>query len=246
MPKGFMAWIQPVEGSGGEHPDHELPGGGGRWGDHPSQGLPGFPGAPGHPGHLPSRPGRPVDPGYGRPGGGVDPGYGIEGGEDEAGQLPVWPLDPEHPDVGLPPVAGQPLPPTDPPPGTVWPPLDLPGVPEGKAIVLAAIISSTGHKTMRYIVVDVPEGGGEHPDQGLPDDGSTPGGEIPEHPDQGFPSPQPPRPGQRPPQPGQGLPGQGRPPTAGQLPGQGGRPPQAGQLPSGQRPGQPPRPQPKR
>jgi hypothetical protein len=228
MAQGFMAWIQPVDQ--GAHPDQGLPGGsGGRWGDHPSHGLPGFPGAPGHPGHLPARPGRPTDPGYG-----IE-----EGGEGEdAGQLPVWPIDPEHPDVGLPPVAGQPLPPTDPPPGTVWPPLEIPGVPEGKAIVLAAIISSTGHKTMRYIVVDVPEGGPVDPGYGVEE-----GGEAP---DQGLPQPQPPRPGQRPPQPGQGLPGQRpgqRPPTAGQLPGQGGRPPQAGQLPT--RPGAPQRPQPK-
>jgi collagen type IV alpha len=223
MAQGFMAWIQPVDSQQGGHPDQGLPGGRPGWGggEHPSHGLPGFPGAPGHPGHLPARPGRPTDP-----------GYGIEEGGEEAGQLPVWPLDPEHPDVGLPPVAGQPLPPTDPPPGTVWPPLELPGVPEGKAIVLAAIISSTGHKTMRYIVVDVPEGG--YPDQGLPGEGE-------EHPDQGLPSPQPPRPGQRPPQPGQGLPGQ-RPPARPDQGLPGGRPPQAGQLP-GRNP--PVRPQPK-
>jgi|SRR5580704_16702864 hypothetical protein len=229
MAQGFMAYIQPIDQ--GSHPDQGLPGG------RPGRpGLPGHPGAPGHPGHLPSRPGRPVDPGYG-----VEGPDG--GGDEEAGQLPVWPLDPEHPDVGLPPVAGQPLPPTDPPPGTIWPPLPPDaGIPEGKALVLAALISSTGHHVMRYIVVDVPEGSGGYPDQGLPGEGEE-GGESP---DQGLPSPQPPRPGQRPPQPGQGLPGQRpgqRPPTAGQLPGQGGRPPQAGQLPT--RPGAPPRPQPK-
>jgi collagen type IV alpha len=222
MPQGFMAWIQPVDGS---HPDQGLPGGRPGRPARPDQGLPGFPGAPGHPGHHPSRPGRPTDP-----------DYGVDEGEDnpEAGQLPVWPLDPEHPDVGLPPVPGQPLPPTDPPPGTVWPPLEIPGVPEGKAIVLAAIISSTGHKTMRYIVVDVPEGGPTDPDYGVDE------GEQPEHPDQGLPS----RPGQRPPQAGQPLPRPpGRPPTAGQLPSGGQRPPQAGQLPT--RPGAPARPQPK-
>jgi hypothetical protein len=229
MAQGFYAYIQPVNQDA--HPDQGLPGGrpgrpidpsfGWGGGEHPSHGLPGFPGAPGHPGHLPARPGRPTDP-----------GYGIEEGGEEAGQLPVWPLDPEHPDVGLPPVAGQPLPPTDPPPGTVWPPLELPGVPEGKAIVLAAIISSTGHKTMRYIVVDVPEGHPVDPDYGV-DEGAEVGG---------GPAPQPPRPGV-PPRPGQGLPGQrppGRPDQG--LPGGGGRPPQAGQLP-GRNP--PVRPQPK-
>jgi hypothetical protein len=195
--QGQLAYIQFLDQ--GQHPDQGLPGG---RPPRPGQGLPGHPGAPGHPGHLPARPGRPVDPDYG-----VE-----EGGEGDVGQLPVWPLDPEHPDVGLPPVAGQPLPPTDPPPGTVWPPLDLPGVPEGKAIVLAALISSTGHHVMRYIVVDIPEGG--QPDQGLPGEGE-------EHPDQGLPG--------RPPQPGQGLP---RPPVAG-------RPPQPGQGLPGQRP-QPP------
>jgi len=208
MAQGFLAYITPIDQ--GVHPDQGLPGRPPR----PGQGLPGHPGAPGHPGHLPSRPGRPVDPGYG-----VEGPDG--GGDEEAGQLPVWPLDPEHPDVGLPPVAGQPLPPTDPPPGTIWPPLPPDaGIPEGKALVLAALISSTGHHVMRYIVVDVPEGSGGYPDQGLPGEGE----ESPEHPEV-----QPPRPGQRPPQPGQGLP---RPPVQG-------RPPQPGQ-PLPRPPGQPP------
>ena len=215
----------PDQGFNPDHPSQGLPGGG-RWsgGLHPDQGLPGFPGAPGHPGHLPARPGRPVDPDY---------GVG-EGGE--AGQLPVWPLDPEHPDTGLPPVAGHPLPPIDPPPGTIWPPLP-PSVPAGKALVLV-FISGVGY---RYTVLTVPEHetdpdygvDEEHPDQGLP------GGE---HPDQGLP---PQRPGQRPPVAGQPLPPTGRPPQPGQgLPGQrpGQRPPQAGQLPGRVPPG---RPQPK-
>jgi len=221
--QGSWAYITWFDQPSGGHPDQGLPGSGRPgWGggEHPSHGLPGFPGAPGHPGHLPARPGRPTDPGYG-----IE-----EGGGEDVGQLPVWPLDPEHPDVGLPPVAGQPLPPVDPPPGTVWPPLDLPGVPEGKALVLAAVVSSTGHKKMHYFVVDVPE----HPVD--PDYGV---GE--EHPDQGLPSPQPPRPGV-PPRPGQGLPGQRPPARPDQgLPG-GGRPPTAGQLP-GRTP--PARPQPK-
>lgn len=174
----------------------------GGWGDeHPDQGLPGFPGAPGHPGHLPARPGRPVDPGYGRPGGGGGrpphvgnrppgsggwggghPDQGLPGGGGgEAGQLPVWPLGP---DQGLPPIAGQPLPPTNPPPGTVWPPLPPEAeIPAGKALVLAAI-KGVGY---RYIVVEIEP---PHPDQGLPSEPGT------EHPDQGLPETDPPAPGQ--------------------------------------------------
>jgi hypothetical protein len=235
MPYAYIEFVRPEwERPGSGHPDHGFnpdhpsqggPGGRPGWGggEHPGQGLPGFPGAPGHPGHLPAR---------GRP---VDPGYGVEEGSGEAGQLPVWPLDPEHPDTGLPPVPGHPLPPIDPPPGTIWPPLP-PSVPAGKALVLV-FISGVGY---RYAVLTIPEPDTdpdygvdeEHPDQGLP------GGE---HPGQGLPGP-----GQRPPVPGQPLPPTGRPPQPGQgLPGQrpGQRPPTAGQLP-GQAP-RPPRPQPK-
>lgn len=219
--------VDPGYGISGEHPDQGLPGGGGRWsGEHPSQGLPGFPGAPGHPGHLPARPSRPTDP-----------GYGVDEGSGEAGQLPVWPLDPEHPDTGLPPVPGHPLPPIDPPPGTVWPPLP-PSVPAGKALVLV-FISGVGY---RYTVVTIPEHETD-PDYGVDEgagaDQGLPGGE---HPDQGLP---PQRPGARPPVAGQPLPPTGRPPQPGQgLPGQrpGQRPPTAGQLP-GRTP--PARPQPK-
>jgi hypothetical protein len=171
---------------GGEHPDQGLPGG--EWGgEHPDQGLPGDPDSPGHPGHLPSRPGgggRPPRPDQGLPGGRPGgrpprPDQGLPGGGGgDPGQLPVWPVGP---DQGLPPIAGQPLPPTDPPPGTVWPPITgIPEVPEGKALVLAAIISSTGKRTKHYFVVNIPApdqglpDGGEHPDQGLPPDAETP------------------------------------------------------------------------
>jgi len=163
---------------------------------HPDQGLPGHPGRPPrppggrpidpgfgwgggeHPGNRPpgSFPGRPVDPGFGRPGAGgrpVDPGYGvdIEGGGGSAGQLPVWPVDPDHPVA--PPIAGHPLPPVNPPPGAVWPPLP-PSVPEGKVIALVAI-SGVGY---RYVVLTVPP---PKPDHGLP---PSPGA-----PDQGLPQP---------------------------------------------------------
>lgn len=187
MAQGFMAWIQPTEGGG--HPDQGLPGGGGR-----------------------------VDPGYGRPGGGpVDPGWGIPGGRPPhisggparpgfspghpdntlpggGEEPPVWPIDPDRPSHGLPPVPGHPLPPTDPPPGTIWPPLppEL-NLPPGKAIVLV-LISGVGY---RYAVIEIEPG---HPDNTLPDEGE--GGEEPH--------PQPPRPGAGLPQP------PGRPPTAGQ------------------------------
>jgi len=143
-----LAWVQFLDASGrpidpgfgvGEggpgapgYPDQGLPGGG-RPGHLPAWGAgrpidPGFGwgGRPGRPpvdpdyewGGRPDRPGRPghpIAPG-GRPG--VDPGWGVgeSGGEGEAGQLPIWPLGPEH---GLPPIPGQPLPPIDPPPGTV-------------------------------------------------------------------------------------------------------------------------------
>ena len=237
-----LAYIQFIEGP--ERPTD--PGYGIDEGARPGQGLPG---SPGRPGHLPARPGRPVDPGYGwggerpshpiAPGGGrpVDPGYGvdIEGGGG-AGQLPVWPVDPDHPIA--PPSPGHPLPPVDPPPGAVWPPLP-PSVPEGKVIALVAI-SGVGY---RYVVLEVPEHpvdpgygvGTEHPDQGLPPTGRPP------RPDQGLPG--------RPARPDQGLPPTGRPPVAGQplpRPPGGQRPPTAGQpLPRPPvRPGQPLPPEP--
>lgn len=201
MAQGSWAYIQFVDGppgSGGEHPDQGLPGG--------RPGRPGGGGRPPRPGHLPSH-------GGGRPGG-VDPGYGVDEGDGEHVEPPIWELGP---DQGLPPVAGHPLPPTDPPPGTVWPPLPPDVEVSGRALALVAI-EGVGY---RYIVVDLkPDEGGEAPDQGLPDEGEE-GGEAP---DQGLPG-QPPRPGNRPPgsgappRPDQGLPGQRpgqRPPTAGQ------------------------------
>jgi hypothetical protein len=217
-----LAYIQFIEGP--ERPERPTdPGYGIDEGARPGQGLPG---SPGRPGHLPARPGRPIDPGFGwgggerpshpiAPGGSrpVDPGYGvdIEGGGGSAGQLPVWPVDPDHPIA--PPTPGHPLPPVDPPPGTIWPPLP-PSVPEGKVIALVAI-SGVGY---RYVVLEVPQHpavdpgygvGTEHPDQGLPPGGRPP---RPERPSQGLP------PTGRPPVAGQPLPPQrpGVPPTAGQ------------------------------
>jgi hypothetical protein len=208
---GYWAYIQPAGGGGGRpdqgfdpnYPDQGLPGGGGEgiWGPspgHPDQGLPpNWGGWPGHPDQGLPGGGRPIDPGFGhgrppqaghlpsRPGGRpVDPGYGV--GEGSPGHLPVWPVGP---DQGLPPIPGQPLPPTDPPPGTIWPPLPPGAAPSGKALVLA-LIQGVGY---RYIVIEISP---PHPDQGLP------GGS--EHPDQGLPPGQPGSPDQGlPPQPGQ-------------------------------------------
>jgi len=166
------------------------------WGgsEHPDQGLPGGGWGGGRPGHLPARPGRPVDPGWGwgggerpghglprpphvwpkPPGGGlpVDPDWGVGGGE-HPDQGPIYPVDPAHPDNALPPVEGEGPPPTDPPPGTIWPPLP-PEIPAGKVIALVAI-SGIGY---RYAVLTVPPpkpdqggprpGAGTRPDQGLP------------------------------------------------------------------------------
>jgi hypothetical protein len=164
-----------------EKPEWERPGGpvDPGWGvdeGRPGQGLPGF---PGRPGHLPSRPGRPIDPGFGwgggeRPGhlpsyGGrpIDPGYGVE----EGGEIGIWPVPPEG--GALPGVPGQPLPPVDPPPGTIWPPLP-PSIPAGKAVALVAI-SGVGY---RYVVITIPPAG-ERP--GVPPAGGI-GGRPPQRP----------------------------------------------------------------
>jgi hypothetical protein len=156
----------PGGGWGGERPDQGLPGGG--WGGRPprpDQGLPGGglhpghrpPGSGEHPGHRPPRPERPIDPGFGLPDDGTPP---------TAGQLPVWPMDPSHPDNTLPPAPDQglPTPPTNPPPGTVWPPLP-PGAPTGKALLLAWV-QGVGY---RYVVVELKP---PVPDQGLPAGGA--------------------------------------------------------------------------
>jgi hypothetical protein len=160
----------------------------------------------------PSRPGRPVDPGFGwgggeRPGHGlprpphtwprppsgglpVDPDWGVEEGTQPDHGLPIHPTGPEHPDNVLPEVPGEPPPETDPPPGTIWPPLP-PEVPAGKHIA-AVWISGVGS---RYVVIDIPQ---RHPDQGLPE---RPG--APVRPGQGLPQPpRPPQAGQLPTRPG--------------------------------------------
>ena len=199
MPKGTWAYITFVEDHDGGHPDQGLPGGG----------L--------HPGHRPPGQGRPPRPDQGLPGGG-HPDQGLPGEPPHAGHLPVWPVDPTHPIA--PPSPGHELPPVDPPPGTIWPPLppdaELPD--GGKAVVLVAI-EGVGY---RYVVISI----GDNVDNELPGEG-----EGEEGPDNELP-------GQRPPHVGNRPPGQGAPPRPDQgLPGQGLHP---SQRPPGQ--GAPPRP----
>ena len=132
------------------------PGYGWGGGERPGNRPPGS--RPPRPGHgLPTPPSVwPKPPGGGLP---VDPDWGVGSG-DEAGQLPIYPMDPAHPDNELPQVPGVEPPPVDAPPGTIWPPLP-PEIPAGKAIVLAGIVG-VGY---RYVVVEIPV----HPDQGLPE-----------------------------------------------------------------------------
>jgi hypothetical protein len=125
------------EWGGWEHPSNRPPG---SWGGRPDQGLP----RPPLPPHVWPRP-----PGGGLP---VDPGWGVGGAEHPEHGLPIYPVDPAHPDNSLPPVPGEPPPEVDPPPGTIWPPLP-PEVPAGKAIALVAI-SGLGY---RYAVIEIPE-----------------------------------------------------------------------------------------
>jgi hypothetical protein len=219
-----LVWITPV------HFDHQGrpidPDYGVGGGEYPDQGLPGRPpgfwggerpGFPEHPGNRPPGSWGGEYPGNRPPGSwGGFPGHpdqGLPGGGGEAGQLPVYPIDPEHPDQGLPPEVPPGLP--ELPPGAVWPPLP-PSVPPGKALAVI-YISGVGS---RWAVIDVPERpegpevsppeGEEHPDQGLP---GRPG--APPRPGQGLPRPPaPPRPGQGLP-PAPARPGQGLPPTAG-------------------------------
>jgi hypothetical protein len=175
------SWEPPVHpGQGLPHPGRPVdPGYGVDEGDHIWPRPPG--GRPGRPGHLPARPPHtwPRPPGGGLP---VDPGWG-QGGRPGFGErpdhgLPIWPIVPGKPDQGLPPIDGE-EPPTDPPPGTIWPPIPPEvNIPEGKAIALVAI-SGLGY---RYAVITIPP---HAPDQGLPGGGE---GEQPETPPQPTPT----------------------------------------------------------
>jgi hypothetical protein len=234
MPRGSWAYITFVDDAGGGHPDQGLPGGPP---SHPGNRPPGSAGGPVDPGWGG---GPPLHPGHRPPGsGGGHPDQGLPGQPPHAGHLPVWPVDPTHPIA--PPSPGHELPPVDPPPGTIWPPLppdaELPD--GGKAVVLVAI-EGVGY---RYVVISIGdnvdnelpgegegEGEGEEgPDNELPGQrpphvGNRPPGQgAPPRPDQGLPGGQP-HPGNRPP--GQGAPprpGQGLPPAPGPKPGPAGR-----------------------
>lgn len=139
LPGGYPG--RPDQGFNPAYPDQGLPGG---YPGRPDQGLPGRPprpanrppgSFPGYPSTGPVRPGRPVDPSWGIP---------------DAPE--IWPGTPDQP-IHLPPVAGLPLPPVDPPPGTIWPPIDPGfGVPEGTALALVWI-SGVGY---RYAVLTIP------------------------------------------------------------------------------------------
>jgi hypothetical protein len=228
-----LVWITPVHFDHAGRPvdpDYGIDEGG-----RPGQGLPGWGGRPEGGWDRPERPGHLPGWGGGRP---VDPGYGVEGPEGHPDQgLPVYPIDPEYPDQGLPPSVPPGLP--ELPPGAVWPPLP-PSIPPGKAVAVI-YISGVGS---RWAVIDVPERPERperpvDPDYGV-DEGEQPETQPPGRPGQGL--PRPPRPeGGLPERPGQGLPpqrpgmperperpGQGLPPTRPTPPagGIGGRPPQ--------------------
>lgn len=132
--------------------------GGGRPGDvdpdygmethpHPGHGLPHPPVRPGHdlpPWGVTTWPPSPVDPSWGVDG---DPSRPVR---PDNSLPPFIPLGPDHPDNALPPFASH-KPPTNPPPGTIWPPLP-PGAPEGKAAIIVWIVGVG----WRYMVVDIP------------------------------------------------------------------------------------------
>jgi hypothetical protein len=135
---------QGLPGEGGdEYPDQGLPGEGSDL--HPDQGLPGRPGRPPRPSHPITRPPWEVP----WPPGPTDPDYGVDGDPGHVAPPIYLPIDPAHPDQGLPPVAGHlPAPPE---PGYIWPP--LPGEPpQGKAALLVWLVGVG----WRYVVVTIP------------------------------------------------------------------------------------------
>lgn len=154
------------------HPDHSLPGGGGR----PDNSLPALPPVDpswgvtpptdpgwgqGHPGGHPGNalPGAPVDPGWGGGWGGGDHPWrpGMAGGGHPS--HPIY-----HPDK---PVA-MPLPPGNTaPPGTIYPPLP-PGAPPKMAVLVWIV--GIGY---RWAVVS------NTPDQSLPGQPARPGQPLP-------------------------------------------------------------------
>jgi integrin beta 8 len=166
----------------GFNPDYPWQGGpGGGYPGRPGQGLPRPPWGGERPGHglPPSYPGRPTDP-----------GYGVEGG-GEAGQLPLFPLEPGQ---GLPGegggAPGQGLPGD---PGVIWPPLP-PGIGFHGRAILGCYVYYNGRMNHHFIVVTIPERPDRPVDPGHGvDEGGAPGQGLPGRPPQaGQPLPRPP------------------------------------------------------
>jgi hypothetical protein len=182
----------PDQGFNPDHPWQGGPGGGGYYPGRPGQGLPRPP--------WEQRPGQGLPPSYpGRP---TDPGYGVEAG-GEAGQLPIFPLEPGAPGQGLPGEGGAPGQGLPGEPGTIWPPLPGGAGFHGRA-VLGCYAWYGGQLHHHFVVVTIPEVGPERPGRPVDpghgvDEGAAPG--------QGLPGRQPPQA-----QPGQPLP---RPPVGG-------------------------------
>jgi hypothetical protein len=169
---------------------------------HPDQRPPGGGLHPDHrpPWHKPERPEVVWPPGP------TDPDWGIDAPidtPDHPAHLPGAPeggIEGEAPDNTLPPVDGH-VPPTDPPPGTIWPPLP-PDAPTGKHAFLVWI-SGVG---LRYGVFQIPE---HETDPGYGVEGGGEAGQLPGQggrPPQAGQLPSGQRPGQRPPVAGQPLP----------------------------------------
>jgi len=130
------------------HPDNDLPGRsphastGPIWGGRPDNSLPGH----GHPDNsLPWAPVSKWPPSV------TDPEYGAGVPMPPRATHPIFiPVGPGHPDNALPPY-GTTKPPTNPPPGTIWPPLPE-GAPPGPAALLVWLVGVG----WRYMVVDIP------------------------------------------------------------------------------------------
>ena len=176
-------------------------------------------------------------------GGGGRPDQGLPGG-------PPGHISNRPPGSGGPGQGNKPLPiwPSDPPPGTIWPPLPPDFQPDdgSTTAIICVLVEGVGY---RYVVIEVgdnvdnelpgepdtpdnelPGEGDEGPDQGLPGGPPThpgnrpPGSGAPPRPGQGLPTPPPPRPGNRPPgAPPPPRPGQGLPPSMGPKPGPAGQ-----------------------
>jgi hypothetical protein len=159
--------LEPGHPDNGLPPDPAYPSGGPIYGGgRPDNGLPWAPLRPDGSPILPPRPWPPLPwPPKDFPPGPTDPDWGVGGGPPTHPTLPIY-LPPDQIDNGLPPV-GETKPPTNPPPGTIWPPIA--GLPSGKCALLAWFY----RLGWRYVVVDTsltpgyplpPPGGGTQPE----------------------------------------------------------------------------------